>query len=152
MRGSTADILQYFFADATRTVAIFFLISTGHVEVLYVEMKDPVSHFEELIRFFYMFHDPTTKNRQGNDAGTQYASVIFCNDEEQMKIAQRVTDELQTAINAGKVKYSNKKVETAIVPMTKYYPAHEEHQAYLEKNPYGYCNHMYRFKEWPVLA
>jgi peptide-methionine (S)-S-oxide reductase len=99
-----------------------------------------------------MFHDPTTKNRQGNDAGTQYASVIFVNDDVQKQIAEEVTAELQQAVNDGKVKYEGKTVETAIVPMQKYYPAHEEHQEYLMKNPYGYCNHRFRFKEWPVAS
>jgi peptide-methionine (S)-S-oxide reductase len=126
--------------------------STGHVEVLEVELNDPDKNFEELIKFFFMFHDPTTLNRQGNDVGTQYASYIFCDGEEQIKIANRVKDELQAAMDAGKVKsYVGKKVETAIGPMTTFYPAHEEHQEYLMKNPNGYCNHRFRFKEWPVM-
>lgn len=54
-------------------------------------------------------------------------------------------------MDAGKVKYTSNKVETKIGPMTKFYPAHEEHQEYLMKNPNGYCNHRIRFKEWPVL-
>mmetsp|Transcript_24336 Transcript_24336/g.44023 ORF Transcript_24336/g.44023 Transcript_24336/m.44023 type:complete len:146 (+) Transcript_24336:250-687(+) len=125
--------------------------STGHVEVLEVELNDPENHFEELCRFFFMFHDPTTLNRQGNDVGTQYASYIFCGDEEQIRIANNVKGELQAAVDAGKVKYASNKVETQIGPMTTFYPAHEEHQEYLMKNPNGYCNHRMRFKEWPVL-
>jgi peptide-methionine (S)-S-oxide reductase len=122
------------------------------VEVLLVELNDPDKHFEDLIRFFFMFHDPTTMNRQGNDAGTQYASYIFCGDEEQMKVANKVKEELQSAVDARKVKYESSKVMTAIAPMTKFYPAHEEHQEYLMKNPNGYCNHRFRFKEWPQLS
>lgn len=125
--------------------------STGHVEVLYVELNEPEKHFENLIRFFYQFHDPTTLNRQGNDVGTQYASVIFCDGEEQTKIAERVTSELQELVTAEKVRYAMPTVKTGIVGIQKFYPAHDEHQAYLEKNPYGYCNHAYRFKEWPSL-
>lgn len=125
--------------------------STGHVEVLSVELNDPDKHFEELIRFFFMFHDPTTLNRQGNDKGTQYASYVFCGDEEQMKIANKVKEELQSAVDAKKVKYESSKVTTVIAPMTTFYPAHEEHQEYLMKNPNGYCNHRFRFKEWPQL-
>lgn len=68
-----------------------------------------------------------------------------------MKIATKVKDELQAAIDAGKVKYAANKVETQIGPMTTFYPAQEEHQEYLMKNPNGYCNHRIRFKEWPVL-
>ena len=125
--------------------------TTGHVEVLNIELKDPDKDFEELIKFFFMFHDPTTLNRQGNDVGTQYASVIFCSDDQQTAIAKKVKLELQAAINHDLVtSYNDKTVETGIVPYTQFYPAHEEHQQYLEKNPSGYCNHRYRFKEWPM--
>jgi peptide-methionine (S)-S-oxide reductase len=121
------------------------------VEVLDVELKDPEQSFEELVRFFFMFHDPTTKNRQGNDVGTQYGSLIFYSDEEQKKIATKVRDELQASVDKGKVKYQNNKVETQIVPYTKFYPADEGHQEYLMKNPLGYCNHRFRFNEWPEV-
>lgn len=126
---------------------------TGHVEVLYVELNDPAAHFEELIRFFFMFHDPTTANRQGNDAGTQYASWIFCGDATQLEIATRVRDELQSMVDNGAVRaYDNKKVTTATGPIREFTPAHEAHQRYLEKHPNGYCNHRFRFKEWPKVA
>jgi peptide-methionine (S)-S-oxide reductase len=61
-----------------------------HVEILFVELLNPRAHFEELIRFFFSFHDPTTKDRQGSDRGKQYASFVFCSDEEQLKIANLV--------------------------------------------------------------
>ena len=121
------------------------------MEVLFIELVDPESTFEPLIRFFFQFHDPTTKDRQGNDSGTQYASVIFCSDEEQKKVATGVKEQLQQLVSAGKIKYANPVVETAIVGVNPFYAAHEEHQQYLEKNPLGYCNHFYRFKEWPAL-
>ena len=57
--------------------------STGHVEVLHILYDADKCSYEEMVKFFYTFHDPTTKNRQGNDAGTQYASVIFHHDEKQ---------------------------------------------------------------------
>ena len=129
--------------------------STGHVEVLNIELSKEASTtelFEELIKFFFTFHDPTTLNRQGNDAGTQYASVVFCSSKEQTEIANKVKKELQEAMDAGKVtQYQKKKVETAIVDYTIFYEAHEEHQEYLMKNPLGYCNHRYRFQDWPEL-
>eukprot|EP00545_Synedropsis_sp_CCMP1620_P010008 CAMPEP_0119013650 /NCGR_PEP_ID=MMETSP1176-20130426/8685_1 /TAXON_ID=265551 /ORGANISM="Synedropsis recta cf, Strain CCMP1620" /LENGTH=186 /DNA_ID=CAMNT_0006966755 /DNA_START=85 /DNA_END=645 /DNA_ORIENTATION=+ len=126
--------------------------STGHVEVLQVELNDPDKHFEELIKFFFMFHDPTTKDRQGNDAGTQYASWVFCSDDEQAKIANKVKGELQSLVTAGKVtSYSEGTVSTDIGPSQLFYPAHAEHQEYLDKNPSGYCNHRFRFREWPSL-
>jgi peptide-methionine (S)-S-oxide reductase len=127
--------------------------STGHVEVLNVELKDATPElFEELIKFFFMFHDPTTKDRQGNDAGSQYASVIFCSDDEQKKIANKVMAELQQAVDQKKVTaYNEKNLHTGVVGYTDFYVAEAEHQEYLFKNPNGYCNHRFRFKEWPEL-
>jgi peptide-methionine (S)-S-oxide reductase len=94
-----------------------------------VELNDPEKNFEAIIRFFFQFHDPTTKNRQGNDVGTQYASVIFCGDEEQKNIATKVKNELQSLIDNGKIdKFANKKVETQILDLTPFVEAHEEHQ------------------------
>lgn len=128
--------------------------STGHVEVLNVELTEEASKtpevFEELMRFFYTFHDPTTLHRQGNDRGTQYGSVVFCTSVDQTAIAEKVKTELQGHVESRAIKsYEKKKVETAIVDYTTFYPAHDEHQAYLAKNPLGYCNHRFRFKEWP---
>lgn len=118
---------------------------------MWVELNHPAETFEPLIRFFFQFHDPTTLNRQGNDVGTQYASIIFCDDDEQKKVAEKVTSEIQQLVDAGKIRYATDKVHTAIVDTNPFYPAHEEHQEYLEKNPLGYCNHYYRFKDWPTL-
>ena len=127
--------------------------TTGHVEVLNVELTDPDQHYEELIKFFFMFHDPTTKNRQGNDVGTQYASAIFYSGDEQKEIATQVKEELQKALDGGKVtSYLKETVETDVVPYTDFYPAHEEHQQYLMKNPSGYCNHRMRFDQWPATS
>jgi len=129
--------------------------STGHVEVLNIELTPEASAtpeiFEEMMRFFYTFHDPTTLNSQGNDRGTQYGSVVFCSDETQKGIAENVKSQLQGHIDAKNVKaYQKKKVETAVVDYTTFYEAHEEHQEYLANNPSGYCNHRYRFKDWPT--
>jgi peptide-methionine (S)-S-oxide reductase len=125
--------------------------STGHVEVLYVELNDPKKHFEELMRFFFQFHDPTTLNRQGNDQGTQYGSWIFVDDEQQQKIAKKVIGELQELVQNGAVSaYDNKTVSTGISKLTHFTPADAFHQRYLEKNPRGYCNHRIRFKQWPM--
>jgi peptide-methionine (S)-S-oxide reductase len=128
--------------------------TSTHVEVLYVVLNNPTPElFEELIKFFFMFHDPTTKNRQENDAGTQYASEIFCADAQQKAIATRVKGELQQAIVSGAVtSYQLRLVETGIVDYTEFYKAEAEHQEYLLKHPNGYCNHRFRFKVWPTLA
>jgi peptide-methionine (S)-S-oxide reductase len=125
--------------------------TTSHVEVLNIVLHNPTPElFEELIKFFFMFHDPTTKNRQGNDTGTQYASAIFCSTAQQKAIATRVQGELQQAIDSGAVtSYIDKTVETGIVDHSDFYEAHAEHQEYLSRNPNGVCNHRFRFKEWP---
>lgn len=121
--------------------------STGYVEVYDCEFDGKEQTFEKLIRHFFSFHDPTTLNRQGNDAGTQYSSVIFCYDDKQAEIANKVKNEVQELINAGKIRnFQNKQITTAVVPATKFYKAQDDHQQYLEKNPWGYCNHAYRFQ------
>lgn len=127
--------------------------STGHVEVLMVELNTATPElFESLIQFFFTFHDPTTLNRQGNDTGSQYASIIFCSDSKQKEIANKVKEELQAAMDSGKVTaYQSSRITTGIVDYNEFYPAHEEHQEYLFKNPTGYCNHRYRFRDWPEL-
>ena len=125
---------------------------TGQIEVYDMVFDGKEETYECLVKHFYSFHDPTTLNRQGNDRGSQYASAIFTYDEEQEKIAKRVTEELQVAVKAGKVKnFQEKTITTAIAPATVFYTAHDEHQRYLETNPTGYCNHGYRFNAgtWP---
>ena len=67
-----------------------------------------------------------------------------------MKIAERVTAELNEKVKAGKVPtYRNNAITTKIARATEFYPAEEDHQEYLNNNPGGYCNHMYRFTQWP---
>lgn len=120
---------------------------TGYVETYDLEYDGSPKTFEALVRFFFSFHDPTTQDRQGNDRGTQYASVIFTYDQEQAVIAERVKGEVQALIDAGTIKkYEGRKVTTAIIPATKFYAAQADHQEYLAKNPSGYCNHGFRFQ------
>lgn len=124
--------------------------NTGHVEIFHVEYTGGQPFFEAMVRFFFQFHDPTTENRQGNDRGSQYASVIYCESEEQVRIAQKVKMELQSLVEKNKILgYQGRVVCTSITPYTSFYPAHEEHQDYLRKNPNGYCNHRIRFENWP---
>lgn len=123
---------------------------TGHVEVYHFDFEGGNDYYEDLVRFFFQFHDPTTSNRQGNDKGTQYASVIYYYSEEQRVIAERIKEELQSHLDCGNLKcYQTKVVTTDIRPATVFYAAHDEHQDYLTVNPNGYCNHRLRFKEWP---
>jgi len=129
--------------------------TSGHIEVLDIELtsnENTQTVFEELCKFFMQFHDPTTKNRQGNDTGFQYASVIFTSDDSQTQIAQKILNETQALMDQGKItSYADKHVQTFLAKYNTFYPAHDEHQDYLMKNPSGYCNHYYRFKTWPVL-
>jgi peptide-methionine (S)-S-oxide reductase len=131
--------------------------TSGHVEVLDIELNndDPsktAETFEELIKFLMQFHDPTTKNSQGNDSGFQYASVIFTDDDQQAEIAHRVLNQTQQLLTEGKITtYSENFVQTFLSKYNTFHEAHEEHQDYLMKNPSGYCNHYYRFKTWPSL-
>jgi peptide-methionine (S)-S-oxide reductase len=124
--------------------------TTGHVEVFNFTFKGGEEMYEQIVRFFFQFHDPTTLNRQKNDKGTQYASVIYCADDKQLAIATKVRDELQTLISDGKITcFAESSVTTAILRSTVFFPAEEEHQEFLSKNPKGYCNHRVRFSEWP---
>lgn len=126
--------------------------NTKHVEVYDFEFQGGDSTFEALVKFFFMFHDPTYEDRQINNIGPQYASIIFVYDHKQRVIAERVIDELQKLIDAGKVTcYNGSRVKTVVRDASPFYSAHTEHQAYLDVNPDGECNHFYRFNVWPSL-
>jgi peptide-methionine (S)-S-oxide reductase len=125
---------------------------TKHVEVFEFEYTGGLAYYEALVRFFFQFHDPTTLKRQGNDVGTQYASVIYCYNDAQAEVCRKVKAELQLLLDAGKITcFEGKNVTTDIRTATVFYPAHKEHQDYLTVNPDGYCNHRIRFPEWPKL-
>eukprot|EP00981_Chlorochromonas_danica_P006600 scaffold1438_cov173-Ochromonas_danica.AAC.5 len=127
--------------------------SSGHVEVFHVEYQGGMPFFEAMVRFFFQFHDPTTRNAQGNDRGSQYASVIYCETEEQKAVALRVKQDLQRLIQDRTITvFQEHTVETIVTGYTVFYPALEEHQNYLQKNPNGYCNHRIRFVDWPKFS
>jgi len=111
---------------------------TGHAEAVKVVFDPRVLSYEELLAYFFRLHDPTTRNRQGNDIGTQYRSAIFYLDERQREAAERVK---------RKVAQSGKwegEIVTEIVPADRFYPAEEYHQDYLQKHPGGYTCHYLR--------
>jgi peptide-methionine (S)-S-oxide reductase len=129
--------------------------TTGYVEVYFLEFQGGEEYYEAMVRFFFQFHDPTTANKQGNDAGTQYASVIYCYDKIQFEIATKVKDELQHLLLNKCIPekcYKESAVTTDIRMVdSEFVPAHEAHQDYLMKNPRGYCNHRMYLKEWPKM-
>ncbi len=108
---------------------------TGHAEALEVTYDPKTISYEELLTVFWEYHDPTTKNQQGPDIGSQYRSAIFYHDEEQKKPAEKSRE----LLDASGV-YKNK-IVTEIVPAAPFFRAEEYHQKYLETNPSGYCSH-----------
>ncbi len=106
---------------------------TGHAEVVELTYDQEKITYECLLQVFWDIHDPTTKNRQGPDIGTQYRSVIFYHTSEQKTAAELSKKELEQSR-----KY-NKKIVTEIIEATTFYPAEEYHQRYLEKHGLAAC-------------
>ncbi|KGT46394.1 MULTISPECIES: peptide-methionine (S)-S-oxide reductase MsrA [Acinetobacter] len=106
--------------------------NTNHAEVILIDFDDSQISFKQLLDVFFATHDPTTLNRQGNDVGTQYRSVIYYFNEEQQQQAQGAIDALKAeGIN----------VVTELSPAPTFYPAEDYHQNFFAKNPtQGYCN------------
>jgi peptide-methionine (S)-S-oxide reductase len=107
--------------------------NTGHAEVTRITFDPSVISYDELLEVLWTTHDPTTLNRQGADAGTQYRSAIFYYSEEQKAKAEKSKKEVATAI-------WDKPIVTEIVPADTFYPAEGYHQDYYANNPdAGYC-------------
>lgn len=107
---------------------------TGHIEVVQVTFDPAVTSFREILAVFFVIHDPTTLNRQGNDTGTQYASAIFYHTEEQRAIAETLVRELEDQ------KAFDDPIVTQIRPAETFYPAEGYHQNYYRDNPRkSYC-------------
>ena len=107
----------------------------NHAEVVLVVFDRNVVSVEEILMDYFEGHDPTQFNRQGNDIGTQYRSVILTINDEQRKIAKRLLDEFQILMNAS----GYGRIQTKIKPLKEFHYAEEYHQDYLVKNPNGYC-------------
>ncbi|HEX2909054.1 MAG TPA: peptide-methionine (S)-S-oxide reductase MsrA [Phototrophicaceae bacterium] len=108
--------------------------STGHAEVVQIRYNPQEISFQDLLDVFFTIHDPTTLNRQGADAGTQYRSAIFYHTPEQKTTAEQAIAELNEA------KVWNNPIVTDITPLTAFYPAEDYHQEYFENNPnQPYC-------------
>lgn len=107
---------------------------TGHAEVVQITFDPAVVSFREILEVFFVIHDPTTLNRQGNDSGTQYRSAIFFHSLEQKQIAQEVITNLSGA------RLWRDPVVTEVTPATVFYIAEDYHQEYFANNPEaGYC-------------
>jgi len=102
---------------------------TGHAEVCQIEFNPAEISYEDLLEVFFSTHDPTTLNRQGNDVGTQYRSIILYHSEEQKEIAERMKAELDTT------RTWKNPIVTEIVPFEKFYKAEDYHQNYFRSNP-----------------
>ena len=111
---------------------------TGHAESIQIQFNPKVITFKEVLVYFFRMHDPTTKNRQQNDIGTQYRSAIFYHSPEQKAAAVAAIE----TVNASK-KWKAP-VVTEVVEAKEFYPAEDYHQDYLQKNPSGYTCHYLR--------
>ncbi len=108
--------------------------STGHAEVVQVTFDPAFTPLEEILSVFFTIHDPTTLNRQGNDAGTQYRSIIFFHNEAQENIARRLMAELDSS------GVWDAPIVTELAPLVTFFPAEDYHQSYYFANPnQSYC-------------
>jgi peptide-methionine (S)-S-oxide reductase len=112
---------------------------TGHAEVVQIEYDPSVVSYEELLDTFWQIHDPTTLNRQGPDAGTQYRSIILYHNDAQKTAAE-------ASMKSAQVELS-RPIVTQIVPLKKFWPAEAYHQDYFRNHPgEGYCQMVVRPK------
>ncbi|KZY47758.1 peptide-methionine (S)-S-oxide reductase [Pseudoalteromonas sp. S4488] len=106
---------------------------TGHAEVVQLDFDSSIVSYNTLLEMFFTLHDATQLNRQGNDVGTQYRSVIYYHDEKQKAESQAMIDALQKQIREP--------IVTELSPLTNFYPAEQYHQDYYDENPnQGYCS------------
>ncbi len=119
--------------------------TTGHAEAIELEFDPEQISYAALVAFFFMHHDSTTPDRQGNDVGTQYRSAIFYHTDAQRIVAEKAIDILN---DAGAL---DDPVVTEVTAAETFYAAEEYHQKYLQKNPHGYC-HVSRQSDQVVAA
>ena len=104
---------------------------TGHAEAVQIIYNPKIITYEQLLETFWMMHNPTQKNRQGPDVGTQYRSAIFYQNQEQKQIAEQSKKQKEKDLGA--------KIQTEITPAKEFYPAEEYHQKYLKKQDGSIC-------------
>jgi peptide-methionine (S)-S-oxide reductase len=114
---------------------------TGHAEVVQLTFDPKRVSFKEILEVFFVIHDPTTLDRQGNDVGTQYRSAIFHHSAEQKVAAEQVIE------NLGSAKIYDDPIVTEVVPASKFNVAEDYHQEYFQRNPaQPYCAFVVRPK------
>ncbi|MGA7235284.1 MAG: peptide-methionine (S)-S-oxide reductase MsrA [Bryobacteraceae bacterium] len=110
---------------------------TGHVEVVQVTFDPAVVSFRDVLEVFFVIHDPTTLDRQGNDVGEQYRSVIFYHSDAQKESAEAIISELDTE------KAFDRRIVTQVRPAEQFYRAEDYHQNYFRDNPkQTYCSYI----------
>lgn len=115
--------------------------NTGHAECLQIEYDPDEITYDELLEVFWETHDPTTVNRQGNDVGPQYRSVIFYHNEEQKEKAEKYKKVLEQS------HFFDAPIVTTIEPLTKFYPAENYHENYFNSHPaQPYCYYVIKPK------
>jgi len=108
---------------------------TGHAEVVQLTFDPEVISFRGILEVFFAIHDPTTRDRQGNDVGTQYRSAIYTYSPEQQKAAEASRERYQPRLKGA----GYNAITTEIREAPPFYFAEDYHQQYLAKNPFGYC-------------
>ena len=108
---------------------------TGHAEIVKVIYDKKMLGLQNLLKIFWESHDPTQLNRQGNDIGTQYRSIILSESKNELEILENSKIRFQKAL----INSNMGKIQTEIKPLEEFYLAEEYHQKYLHKNPNGYC-------------
>ena len=117
----------------------------GHAEAVEIIFDPARISYRQILEFFFQIHDPSTRNRQGNDAGSSYRSAVFYTNEEQKRIAEdTIADVDASGLWPGKV-------VTEVVPASDFWEAEPEHQDYLQRNPGGYTCHFVR-PNWRLPA
>lgn len=114
-----------------------------HAEGIEITFDPTILSYRKLLEYFFKIHNPTTLNRQGNDIGASYRSAIFYTNDEQRDTAKQLIEEMDASgVWPGKI-------VTQVVAAGDFWDAEEEHQDYLQKNPYGYTCH-YERPEWEL--
>ncbi len=115
--------------------------ATGHAEVVQITFDPSVVSLEELLHVFFTLHDPTTKDRQGNDVGSQYRSIVLYRDQAQKSAAEKAIKDIDDSEAWGA------RAVTEVKPFSVFYPAEEYHQDYYRRNPFQpYCMAVIRPK------